>query len=315
MSAWTPTILSVPARPRPRWRLVRGPARWRASASTSGERPTSRVNIKKLGAKEVFLFGLVGSDPYAGILKSLLAKAGVSERLVVQDRAWSTQVYNKIYEEGLEDPRLDIGNFNEPSVESVEAIVQAMERSLSSCDAVIINEQAAGSFQTELFRKRIGAFMGAKRGGIWICDCRTLNDAYDGAIRKLNDREAAAIYAGQRSRGESAEPSAEELIAWLFKRWRAPLVLTRGADGALAYDREGPRRYSGAPHHRPDRSGRRGRRLPRGSGRLPRRGRGYRHRGPGRQLLRGSVGPEALPDRPSRSRRDRGHSPVAGLSV
>lgn len=207
------------------------------------------VNIKKLGAKNVYLFGIVGDDLFAEVMTNLLGKAGVSERLVVQKRNWSTNVYNKIYAQGLEDPRLDIGNFNKPAEESIDTLLSSLEKILTSCKVVIINEQVASGFQSKYFQEGLQRLIDASGDRlIWMCDCRNLNDMYRNTLHKLNDREASLIYAAYHQ-GEAAKPAADRgaaadtkttedagKIMWLFEHWKKPVIMTRGADGALVFD-------------------------------------------------------------------------------
>lgn len=199
------------------------------------------ANLKGLGAGTVEVFGLAGADPLGQALDRLLQEAGITSRLVVQTERWSTHVYNKVYRSGEEEPRFDVGNHNAPSEPSLDALIAAIETSLPRLDAVIINEQALRGFHSPYFQKKLIALMDA--GGektLWLCDSRNLSDVYKRALHKLNVREALALYNSYHPAApvsDFADASvAKALIAWLYGRWEKPVVITRGAEGAIAFD-------------------------------------------------------------------------------
>ena len=71
------------------------------------------ANLTSLGVGTVVAIGVVGNDMYGRELRRVLREHRVdTEHLYVQEREFATNVYTKVYEEGEEDPRLDIGNFN-----------------------------------------------------------------------------------------------------------------------------------------------------------------------------------------------------------
>jgi bifunctional ADP-heptose synthase (sugar kinase/adenylyltransferase)/phosphoglycolate phosphatase-like HAD superfamily hydrolase len=201
------------------------------------------LNLKTLGVGRVEVFGVIGDDPFGGVLSGLLEKAGAANKTVVQREQWSTHVYSKIYRAGVEEPRLDIGNFNVPSEASINALIDSLERSLPGLDAVIINEQVQSGFHITPFQEKLQKLIDNNSRPIWLCDCRSLNDAYAHTIRKLNDREAEQLYNahnGGRSPAEEAEGGNRlaAVIVWLYEHWGRPVVITRGADGAMAYNGE-----------------------------------------------------------------------------
>lgn len=192
------------------------------------------MNMKRLGARRVNLFGVVGADRYADIMRTLLSRAGVTDCLVTQQGTWMTHVYNKVYENGQEDPRLDIGNFNKPDDGTVDTLLAAVERAADSCDAVVVNQQVSNGFHTPRFREGLCRIMERHRSKtVWLSDCRDLNDAYGATIHKLNDSEASRIYADHHA-GKTATDA--EHLAWLAGHWKRPVIMTRGANGAIVHD-------------------------------------------------------------------------------
>jgi sugar/nucleoside kinase (ribokinase family) len=195
------------------------------------------LNLKRLGTGRVELFGLIGNDPFGEVILRQLREEGIVSRIVVQREGWATHVYSKIYKSGMEEPRLDIGNFNSPSEEAVDALIASLAESLPGLDAVIINEQVLRGLHSPYFQEKLLALINTYQEKHWFCDSRNLNDVYKAAVHKLNDREAAAIY--QSHNGAGDEKPLREITAWLYEHWKRPVVVTRGAAGAAACDGNG----------------------------------------------------------------------------
>ncbi|MDR1250874.1 MAG: PfkB family carbohydrate kinase, partial [Treponema sp.] len=195
------------------------------------------LNLKRLGAASVELFGIIGDDPFGSILTGRLRDDGIDVRgVVVQKENWSTHVYSKIYRGGEEEPRLDIGNFNTPARASVDTLIGSLEEALSRFDGVIINEQVLRGIHTSYFQKKlISLIKGSGKKPVWFCDSRNLNDVYGDTVHKLNDREALALYNTCRPQ-TAGDVTLNAVITWLYERWGKPVVITRGADGAVAFD-------------------------------------------------------------------------------
>jgi bifunctional ADP-heptose synthase (sugar kinase/adenylyltransferase)/phosphoglycolate phosphatase-like HAD superfamily hydrolase len=199
------------------------------------------LNMKRLGAGVVELFGITGEDPFEQILDRLLQEGGITRRLIVQKERWATHVYNKLYKSGEEEPRMDIGNFNVPFETSLDALVAALEMSLPHLDAVVVNEQTLRGLHAPYFQKKLIALMEAHSGKtLWLCDSRNLSDVYKNAFHKLNEREAAALYNSCHPGAPLPDPTdtaaLKAVVAWLYGRWEKPVVVTRGAEGAVAFD-------------------------------------------------------------------------------
>ncbi len=198
------------------------------------------VNCRRLGAKRVDMYGIIGSD-YAGmIVKDLFAKEriGVSG-VYVQDENWSTHVYHKVYKNGIELPRYDIGNFNVAEAEITDRLLDLFEENLSSYDTVIINEQVLHGLHSRRFQERLnGIIQSHAHDVIWLTDCRNLNGIYRDTIHKLNNYEATDLFSRYHDTAlkDSQDRSYRRLIEWLYEHWNNPVVMTLGQDGALVHD-------------------------------------------------------------------------------
>jgi bifunctional ADP-heptose synthase (sugar kinase/adenylyltransferase)/phosphoglycolate phosphatase-like HAD superfamily hydrolase len=198
------------------------------------------VNCKKLGAKWVDLYGLVGDDHWGGILKALLTQNGIGiDGVLVQEENWQTHVFHKIYEGKNELPRYDMGNRNRPSEQKADAVLDLLESKLDTYQCVIVNEQVPQGLHSPYFQEKLAALIAANKDKvIWFSDCRKLNDRYAHTIRKLNIREARQIIAANKV--PLHEANSPHLAAdWLNKCWGLPVVLTMGEEGALVCDESG----------------------------------------------------------------------------
>ena len=198
------------------------------------------VNLKALGAGTVDIYGITGKDTYGKILQTILEDSGVNcNHIHIQKADWHTHVYHKFYDGGIEQPRYDIGNFNQADPDIISALIKDLESNIANYQAVIINEQTIRGYHTDTFQAALNSLI--ERHGercIWITDSRHLNDKYNGTIRKLNNHEALELYRSfNRRTDETHEES--KILKWLHSRWDNPVVMTRGEDGVIAIDKEG----------------------------------------------------------------------------
>ncbi|WP_319561936.1 PfkB family carbohydrate kinase [Marispirochaeta sp.] len=196
------------------------------------------VNCRGLGAGRVEIFGILGNDVHGNVVQKLLESESIDTAgLVQQDTAWMTHVYHKIYEGRQELPRYDIGNYNQPDTETVEALLSRIEERVPDLDCVIVNEQVMHGMHSREFQAGlIEIIRKSGQSTIWFADCRNLNDAYGSTIHKLNDREALELFRSEKAGESGRDPKEEVLVRWLFQRWQHPLVMTCGENGALVYD-------------------------------------------------------------------------------
>lgn len=195
------------------------------------------VNCKALGASRVDLYGVLGDDPFGEALQGLLTSAGICcDNLQVQKADWHTHVYHKVYAEGREEPRFDIGNFNQTHSVTVRELLQSIESNVHSYDVVIINEQVVDGYHNREFQRGLAELIVRYNADIrWISDCRHLNRVYSGSIRKLNIHEAEVLFL-ELHPGKNEAPETREILQWLRQHWGKPVVITQGEDGASAID-------------------------------------------------------------------------------
>ncbi len=207
---------------------------------TAGGAGNVAVNMKTLGAGRVDLYGVIGKDPYGNTLKELLEDSEVNcNYICVQETGWHTHVYHKVYKDGKEEPRYDIGNFNKAEEDTINALIKDLESGITGYQAVVINEQITQGYHNEAFQTALNKIIEKYEDKcIWITDSRHLNNKYNRTIRKLNIHEALEQY--HSCNGQTNEkPENSEVLKWLHSRWGKSVVITLGEDGAVAVDNEG----------------------------------------------------------------------------
>ncbi len=190
------------------------------------------LNLKTLGARRVDMYGIVGTDLYGKVLCDLLESHNLNiEGVQTQGEGWATHVYHKVFEQGIEHPRYDSGNFNVPGERSIDLLLETLRKKIDSYDAIIINEQVPQGLHNKIFQKRLNRILdeyGEKV--LWFADCRKLNSVYRNAIHKVNEAEGRALSPG------FASLSTKELVKALYGYFGKPTVVTLGENGAVGFD-------------------------------------------------------------------------------
>jgi rfaE bifunctional protein kinase chain/domain len=195
------------------------------------------ANLATMGAGRVKAFGVIGDDPAGRQMALLMDRFGIDRGcLLTQREGWQTSAYTKLLEDGREDRRIDYGNFNQLHTDTSVRLLSALEESLEGLDILVINQQLISGINTPEFCKGIVRLIGRHPGFPFIVDSRDYCDEYHGAMRKLNQREGAALLGRA---GDAESPDARDIAAGLYKRWSAPLFLTRGDRGCLVQDASG----------------------------------------------------------------------------
>ncbi len=142
-------------------------------------------------------------------------------------------------EGGSEQSRIDFGNANSLAPATCASLLQGLEKALGGLELVIVNQQLLHGIHTSALREGLAALI-RKASIPFICDSRSFSDSYAGAMRKLNDREALRLI-GEHWEGEAPVPraDAERAAEILFRRWDAPVFLTRGPRGMLVREKGG----------------------------------------------------------------------------
>ncbi|HWS01252.1 MAG TPA: PfkB family carbohydrate kinase [Prolixibacteraceae bacterium] len=198
-------------------------------------------NLAAVGIKEIRAFGVIGTDPFGAEMVRIMKATGIEPGgLLVQEEEWHTHTYAKPYIDDFELNRVDFGNYNVLSQATADRLIESLVRAVPEVDLVIINQQVPSGIHTEYFRKRLVEVIKQFPKKNFIVDSRNYNDFYDGAIRKMNDTEAARLCGLDKKPDEVVLYS--EVVSSakkLYEKFGKPLFVTRGSKGSLTIDSTG----------------------------------------------------------------------------
>ncbi|MEW6072700.1 MAG: PfkB family carbohydrate kinase [Planctomycetota bacterium] len=199
------------------------------------------ANAAALGLRAVHCLGCLGDDLYGAALQNSLHRLGCdTSGLLVQPREFATHAYVKPYRGGEEGPRFDHGVANRVGAETTRRLVASLERLLPNLDTVLLNQQVATGVWSAALIESVNALIPGFPSVPWVVDSRHRIESFRGAVMKMHAGEAVRLSGrgGQRDAPATAAETRRDLDL-LFARFAAPIVITRGNDGAIARDREG----------------------------------------------------------------------------
>lgn len=198
-------------------------------------------NLAAMGVKDIRAFGVIGPDPFGSEMVHIMKRTGIdTTNILIQDENWSTHVYTKPYIADQEQNRIDFGNFNQLSNETADRLIERLSNEVQKVDVVIINQQVLSGIHTGYFRKRLVEVIARFPDTVFITDSRNYSDFYEGSYRKMNDHEAVHLCGIRKDPEEIVLYSeAIEAAKALFKRYKKPLLITRGSRGSLVADEQG----------------------------------------------------------------------------
>ncbi|MEI6437098.1 MAG: PfkB family carbohydrate kinase, partial [Bacteroidota bacterium] len=129
---------------------------------------------------------------------------------------------------------------NKLSKETADRLIENLVREIPEVDIIIINQQVPSGIHIEYFKKRLVEVIALFPEKTFIVDSRNFNDYYNGAIRKMNDTEAARL-CGMDKKPDEVVSYSEIVISAkaLYQRYQKPLFITRGSKGSLTIDEKG----------------------------------------------------------------------------
>jgi rfaE bifunctional protein kinase chain/domain len=208
---------------------------------TAGAAGNVVANLAALGCGRVSAFGVVGRDPWGDELLHLLRQMRADTTgIAQQDRDWATVAYAKPHIGGVEQPRIDFGDFNRLHDSVADRLVDSLASALPGLDAVIINAQARSGIHTGHLRQRLETLTIRYPDRLFIVDSRDPLAIYNGCMLKINNLEAAR-YGGDAAPITGNVPRAQSIMAAaaLFAEREKPVFITCGADGMVVHDHAG----------------------------------------------------------------------------
>ena len=199
------------------------------------------ANLSALKPGNIRVIGAVGDDIHGRELTAQLTRLGANtECLVIQKENFNTYTYLKRYADGKELPRMDFGVYNQRSAETDAKILESIRKSLEDCDALIFNQQVAGSINNETFMEKANQLFAKFTDKIVVLDSRHFNNRFSNVYRKTNEKEIAALCGTQVDPRETIPTSdVKKYGTMVFRRESKPLFVTCGARGMLVFDSTG----------------------------------------------------------------------------
>ncbi|MDR3792821.1 MAG: PfkB family carbohydrate kinase [Terracidiphilus sp.] len=195
------------------------------------------ANLLDLGVQHVYAIGVVGNDPFGVELLRLLSEKGADISGMHMNGGCETMVYAKPIFEDAEENRLDFGAFNSVPAEVVDRLMAALNETASKSDVVVLNQQIPSGVSTPEVIARLNDVIASHAHTQFIVDARHRAVLFDGAILKLNSREAC-VYLEEPVSDETLSCSnAESYARRISLRTGYPVFLTRGENGILVVDR------------------------------------------------------------------------------
>ncbi len=198
------------------------------------------VNLAALGVKTVSILGVTGDDMFGyQLLRSLEQQSIDIFGMVCQKEKWDTPVYTKIINDGIEEERLDFGNFNKLQKKTADAVISNLEKVIEKTDIVIINQQLKSGIHTSYFIQLLVEFIKRHNRPIYITDSRDFPEKFTGSCRKINVHEARNVLSRNGIREEQYSGGDRDFAQILYSLWNKPVFLTRGEKGIMVHDRTG----------------------------------------------------------------------------
>lgn len=199
------------------------------------------ANLSALQPAAIKVIGVVGDDMHGRELASQLGALGAdTTSLFIQKENFNTYSYLKKHVDGIEEPRIDFGVYNERSSETDSKILEALEQTLKEYDAVIFNQQVIGSLNNESFISGANALFAKYTDKIVMLDSRHYNDRFENTFRKVNDIEVASLVNITVSPEDTVSISdVKSYGKSVFEKSQKPVFVTCGERGVIAFDANG----------------------------------------------------------------------------
>jgi rfaE bifunctional protein kinase chain/domain len=195
-------------------------------------------NLSALGVGAVRGFSVIGDDWRGHILRELLASANIQTGGLLNQVDRQTPFYGKVMLTAVgrrtqEDARLDFIN-NQPLTPEIEdALLSAVEVSLTKLDGLIIADyQPVGVITARVTR---GLLKLAENGGHkpFVVDSRERAGEFRQLILKPNDSEAARLFFPGRNIASVELSDLSNAAVQHNQQTGQPIIITRGEQGCL----------------------------------------------------------------------------------
>ncbi len=210
---------------------------YETSEYKAGGAGNTAMNLAALGA-QVSVYGVVGCDENADIMKSLLKQYNINDKGIVHDASRPTTLKMRYIAQERHLFRVDHEKTHAITEDIEQRITTMLQEELKGADAVVVSDYTKGVFTpylAECVRKGAGG-----KDLLIVADIKPRNKslAQKYSVIKPNLKE------GQEMTQKTVP---EEIVVSLAKELDSSVLLTMGKQGMMAYDhRTGERNILGA---------------------------------------------------------------------
>lgn len=217
------------------------------SYQTPGGAANVVANLAALRPASIKVIGVIGNDMHGRELTAQLKTLQAdTSTLFIQNEDFDTYTYLKRHVAGAEQSRIDFGIANRRSIETDAFILDALEKALQTCDALIFNQQVTGSITNDFFIERVNELFAKYTDKIVMLDSRHFNGRFEHTFRKVNDIEVAALV------GHHVNPEDHVSITDIkkygkevFAKSGKPVFVTCGERGIISIDAQAIKQVHG----------------------------------------------------------------------
>lgn len=199
------------------------------------------ANLAALKPSAIKVVGVVGNDIYGRELTSQMRQLGAdTSALTIQNENFDTYTYTKKYYGEKEDPRIDFGTKNKRSPETDKEILKNLETALTNSDALIFNQQVAGSIPNREFIDQANKLFTKYDDKVIILDSRHYNSLFQNIYRKANEIEVAVLNGKDVSPQDFVSLSdVKKYGRNVYEQYHKPIFVSCGERGIVCIDDTG----------------------------------------------------------------------------
>lgn len=193
------------------------------------------ANVAALKPKELRVFGIAGDDIFGKEMIKQLKEIGANtDGIIIQNENFETYTFCKLILNGVEQPRLDFGTYNQRSIESDSKVLENLKNAINEVDIVILNQQVPQSITNLSFIDGLNKLIADHPEKIFIVDSRHYTDKFKNVSLKANDIEAANLLEEYSDGSEVSEEELKAIASELSRNYNRPIFITLGENGILA---------------------------------------------------------------------------------
>lgn len=187
----------------------------------------------------VSAIGVIGEDWRGVCLKKCLNETGIDSKGIVEVKNRMTNAYCKPMRRGylgfeVEDPRIDFESFAKIDIETEDALIENLKKSIENADLLCVSDQFEFGCITERVRETINELA---KNILTVVDSRSRISLYKNAILKPNEIECARALEIETNDLSNDEEILQNLKK-LSQKTNSDICLTLGDKGVKFFNKD-----------------------------------------------------------------------------